>query len=190
MALRRLLVLETMVGHGGCRLHCNPSSPLWQSFLQHFFRVSQASYPICFWVNSLIMKFRDKESPRILIRNGKKSEASDVIDMLSLEDDQVSRAETTVCSILPLTEINQKRDCWLNAVNLASCCVDDREGPWKRFAGQFKMAGYFYPRQIAFLPASCFIGVCDEHVPTYRGKPHHLLCVGFDTINTTTYFWW
>lgn len=36
------------------------------------------------------------ESPRVLIRNGKVAEASDVIDMLSVEEDPAARADETV----------------------------------------------------------------------------------------------
>ena len=36
------------------------------------------------------------ESPRVLVRNGKVAEASEVIDMLSLEEDPTARAMATV----------------------------------------------------------------------------------------------
>jgi hypothetical protein len=36
------------------------------------------------------------ESPRVLIRNGKMAEASDVVDILSLEEDPDARAMETV----------------------------------------------------------------------------------------------
>lgn len=40
------------------------------------------------------------ESPRVLIRNGRVAEASNVVDMLSLEEDAATRAEETVRIIL------------------------------------------------------------------------------------------
>lgn len=40
------------------------------------------------------------ESPRVLIRNGKMAEASDVVEMLSLKEDPDARAMETVSIFL------------------------------------------------------------------------------------------
>lgn len=42
------------------------------------------------------------ESPRVLIRKGDVAAATDVVDMLSLEEDPAVRAEATVCIQPPI----------------------------------------------------------------------------------------
>lgn len=56
------------------------------------------------------MRMSEVESPRVLIRNGKMTEASDVVDMLSLEEDPVARAETTVRTRSPGRYLHGRRD--------------------------------------------------------------------------------
>lgn len=46
-------------------------------------------------INQVVIGY-ELESPRVLVRNGKLAQASDVVDMLSLEQDPAKRTEETV----------------------------------------------------------------------------------------------
>lgn len=95
MVLQLLQRLEIMAGHGDCHWGCNPLSRSLQSSSRCSFLVSGSGLDSNLHGNCTYHG-GTAESPRVLIRKGDVAAATDVVDMLSLEEDPVKRAQETV----------------------------------------------------------------------------------------------